>query len=254
MLRPHMKTTRPVADLRAGRNDWYRIENSANTDTTEIYIYDEIGYFGVTASDFVRELQNVRSSNIDLHLNTPGGDVFDGVAIYNALLNHRAQVTTYVDSLAASAGSFIAMAGDTRYIAKTAQMMIHDAWGMGLGNAKDLRSLADLLDMNSDNIAGIYADRAGGTKASWRKAMEAETWYTAAESVKAGLATEVMSANGQSTDNSFDLSIFNYAGRRNAPAPVLDSALEIQTKQPESIYENHLDLEEIRRVMMEVFQ
>src|SRR4026209_2051548 len=109
MFRPHMKTARPVADLRAGRKDWYRIENSAGNDTTEIYIYDEIGYFGVTAADFVRELQNIRTSNIDLHLNTPGGDVFDGVAIYNALLNHRAHVNTYVDSLAASAGSFIAM-------------------------------------------------------------------------------------------------------------------------------------------------
>lgn len=249
MLRPHMKTARPVADLRAGRNDWYRIENSANADTTEIYIYDEIGYFGVTASDFVKDLQGVRTQNIDLHLNTPGGDVFDGVAIYNALLNHRAQVTTYIDSLAASAGSFIAMAGDTRYIAKTAQMMIHDAHGLAIGNSQDMRELADLLEMHSDNIAGIYADRAGGTTASWRKAMKAETWYTSAEAVKANLATSVLDSSGKA-ENSWDLSVFNYSGRDNAPAPVL----EIQTQQPESIYENPLDLEEIRRALQEVYQ
>jgi len=254
MLRPYMKTTRPVADLRAGRNDWFRIENSAtNSDTTKIYIYDEIGYFGVTASDFVRELQNVKTQNIDLHLNTPGGDVFDGVAIYNALLNHRATVTTYVDSLAASAGSFIAMAGDTRYIAKTAQMMIHDAHGLAIGNATDMRELADLLEMHSDNIAGIYADRAGGTTASWRKSMKAETWYTAAEAVKANLATSILDASGNTQNNSWDLSVYNFAGREKAPEPVIESTLGIQTKQPESIADT-LDLDEIRRVMMEVFQ
>jgi ATP-dependent protease ClpP protease subunit len=240
-----MRSARPAADLRAGRNQWYRIEN-VQSDTTEIYIYDEIGYFGVTASDFVNELQKVRTPNIDLHLNTPGGDVFDGVAIYNALLNHRAEVTTYIDSLAASAGSFIAMAGNQRYIAKTGQMMIHDAHGLAIGNSGDMRELADLLDMNSDNIAGIYADRAGGTQASWRKAMKAETWYTAAEAVKAGLATEVMSANGQSPDNSWDLSVFNYAGRQTAPAPELP---EIAQEEQSTI-----DPDEIRRVMTEVFQ
>lgn len=251
MLRPHMKSARPVADLRAGRKDWYRIENSASSDTTEIYIYDEIGYFGVTASDFVRDLQNVRTQNIDLHLNTPGGDVFDGVAIYNALLSHKAKVTTYVDSLAASAGSFIAMAGDQRIIARTGQMMIHDAHGLAVGNATDMRELAELLDKNSDNIAGIYAERAGGTITAWRKAMKNETWYSAQEALKANLATEIMQTNGNNTDNSWDLSVFNYTGRAHSPDPVL----EIQTKQPESMHDMEpIDVEKLRQCLQEAFR
>jgi ATP-dependent protease ClpP protease subunit len=209
--------------LRSGRADWYRIENH-NADTADLYIYDEIGYFGVTASDLLNELAAVTAGTINVRINSPGGDVFDGIAIYNALLSHPATVNTTVDSLAASAASFITMAGETITMSPHSQMMIHDAHGLAIGNAQDMRDLADLLDRQSDNIASIYADRAGGSIADWRTAMKAETWYSAAEAVDAGLADTVAPKAGQQptgADNTFDLSIFGYQGRQDAPEPFI---------------------------------
>lgn len=217
-----LKTARPIAKLRQGRNDWYRFENLANDPTTSnVYIYDEIGYFGVTAQDFVRDLQQVDAEKINLHLNTPGGEVFDGIAIYNALRSHKAEVTVHIDALAASIGSVIAMAGDRVIMAKNATMMIHDASGMVVGNAQDMREVADLLDKTSDNIASMYADRVEGTdQESWRDLMRAETWFSSAEALKAGLVDEIVDPR-DSGKNDWDLSIFSYSGRDSAPDPIL---------------------------------
>jgi ATP-dependent protease ClpP protease subunit len=223
-----LRLARPVARLRQGRTGWYRIANKAG-GTAEVYIYDEIGYFGTTAKGFVDELRQVKAARIDLHLNSPGGDAFDGIAIYQALLDHKATVTTHVDALAASAASFIAMAGEQIVIARNATMMIHDAFGLAVGNAGDMRDLAERLD----KVADIYAQRAGGTVADWREAMRAETWYDAEEAVEAGLADEVKARtpaeddeeeSPAAADDSFDLSVFTYAGRDHAPAPQLRPA------------------------------
>ena len=218
----HLKMARPVGQLKEGRSDWYRIDNKAG-QVAKVYIYDEIGWFGVTADDFVKDLNAVTAGEIELHLNSPGGDAFQGIAIYNALRNHQAKITVRVDGLAASAASFIAQAGERVVIEKTAQMMIHDAAGLVIGNASDMREMADLLDKMSDNIASIYADRSGGGLGMWRDRMRAESWYSADEAVKAGLADEVAGGDEsrQAPDNKWDLSIFNYAGREHAPAPVL---------------------------------
>src|SRR6478672_11496126 len=117
---------RNAAD-KAGNKDWFRIQNKADaSDTTEVYIYDEIGFWGTTASDFVQQLAQITTDKIDLHLNSPGGEIFDGVAIYQSLKGHPATVNVYIDSLAASAASFIAQAGDNVFIGRNATMMIHD--------------------------------------------------------------------------------------------------------------------------------
>lgn len=201
------RTTRSIMNLRQGRNDWYRITNQASG--ARVDIYDEIGWFGVNAADFVKDLAGV-TGNIDLHLNCPGGDVFEAVAIYNALIQRDGTVSVSIDGLAASAASFIAQAASPGQlaIAKTASMMIHDAFGMGVGNASDMRELADLLDQQSDNIAGIYADRSGKPVDHWRQAMRAESWFTGQAAVDAGLADRVQ---GQGVDNTFDLSVFRSA-------------------------------------------
>jgi ATP-dependent protease ClpP protease subunit len=182
--RPHASNLRPHAEF-------YRITN-ADASRAEVFLYDFIDPdFGVNANDFVRDLRAITAKAIDLHINSGGGFVFDAVAIYSALKNHPATVDVSVDGIAASAASFIAQAGDSIAIEKPAKMMIHDAGGLVVGNAADMREMADLLDDLSDTIAGIYADRAGGTVATWRTAMRAETWYGAAEAVKAGLADKV---------------------------------------------------------------
>jgi ATP-dependent protease ClpP protease subunit len=180
---------------------WYRITNDAPRDRAKIYIYDMIGEWGVTASDFVNELNSLNSRHIDLHLNCQGGHVFDGLAMYAALRNHAAEVTVYVDALAASAASFIAQAGNKRIMEPNARMMIHDAQGLCIGNADAARELANLLDDASNNIADIYAERSNTDQKTWRKAMKNETWYSAEEAVSAGLADEV-AGQGDNTTNS----------------------------------------------------
>ena len=208
------RTTRTIANLKQGRNDWYQIKNAVDGLPTQVVIYDEIGYFGVTAQDFLNDLAGVKGP-IELHLNTPGGEVFDGIAIYGALAQ-RADVTIIVDSLAASIGSVIAMAASPGQLKMSvgSQLMIHDGFGMAIGNAQDVREFADLLDQQSDNIASIYAARTGQPAAFWREQMRAETWYAADRAVEAGLADEVLAQPGRPVKNDWDLSLF-----RNAAAP-----------------------------------
>lgn len=201
---------------RTGNGTWYRIENKTKSAETDIYIYDEIGYWGVTAQSFVDDLRAVKNKKITVHINSPGGEVWDGLAIYDALKNHSAEVTVRVTAIAASAASFIAMAGDKIVIGRNAQMMIHDAMAIAIGNPADMRAMADLLDAQSDNIADIYARRAGGTKADWRTRMSANgtdgTWYFGQEAVDIGLADETTDPDESTEDTStdrWDVSIFN---------------------------------------------
>lgn len=210
----------------AGARSWYDIRNStdAATDVAEVLLYDEIGWYGVSAADFARELATVDASAITVRINSPGGDVYDALAILNALRGHSATITTVVDGLAASAASFIAQAGDVRLMRPNSQVMIHDSWGVAVGDAEDLRKMADELERASNNIASIYADRAGGTVEDWRAVMRAETWFSDAEAVEAGLADRVegkADATESARAAAYDLSIFNHAGRRAAPAPRL---------------------------------
>ncbi len=207
--------------------DWYRIETKAGkvngTKTAEVWIYDEIQPWAVNAKDVASELREIDANEITLHINSRGGDAFQGIAIYNALKDHPAKVTVTVDGLAASAASLIAQAGDRVRMNRGAQMMIHDAAGFVMGSASDMEEFAAVLDKVSDSIAGIYASRIGGTVEEWRAAMRAESWYTAAEAVEVGLADELVTEEPpQRPANAWDLSVFNYAGRDAAPPPVLN--------------------------------
>jgi ATP-dependent protease ClpP protease subunit len=175
---------------------WYIIRNQADepatdveNDTTEVFIYDEIGgSFGVDANVFVQELSLITTPNIKVRINSPGGNVFDSIAIRNSLLNHPANVITFIDALAASGASIVALGGDEIVMMPGSQMMIHDAMGLEMGNAKEMRAMADFLDRQSDNIAGIYAGKAGGDIPEWRDKMLAETWMFADEAIELGLA------------------------------------------------------------------
>lgn len=220
--------------------DWYRIENNAtDPDATDVYVYDSIGgWFGVYADEFIQDLKGISSSNINLRINSPGGSVFDGVAIANAIRSHPANVTVYVDGLAASIASVIALAGNKLVMMPQTSFMIHDASGGCYGNAAEMEYMRNLLDKQSDNIAAAYAAAAGGTTEEWRARMKDETWYTAQECVDAGLADEVMAIpkKGEDAEDpaaqaptpvyarmqaAWDLAAYKYAGRENAPAPVV---------------------------------
>ena len=226
--RPGMRT--PKSEK--GR-PWYRIENAfvdeenSDRNTTPVYIYDEIGdsWWGdsTSAANFIKQIGMIATPNIELHLNSPGGDIFDGVAIYNALRAHNAKITVIVDALAASAASFIAQAGDEVIMTKAATMMIHDGAAMVWGTAADMRSTADLLDKLSNTVAEIYSDRAGESIEFFRELMMEETWYNAHEAVEVGLADKIgedtKKEDDEEAQNKWDMSVFNYAGREAAPNP-----------------------------------
>lgn len=223
-----------AAKSKGNPKPWFRIENAhvdednATDEVTVIYIYDVIGDSwwedATPASEFVKQLSNIKTPRIELHLNSPGGDIFDGVAIYNALKAHSATVTVIVDALAASAASFIAQAGDEVIMTKAATMMIHDGSAMAWGPASVMRDTADLLDKLSNTVAEIYSDRAGQTVEFWRNLMIEETWYNSHEAVEAGLADQIgeetKDEDDRAAQNKWDLSVFNYAGRNNAPDPL----------------------------------
>lgn len=172
---------------------WFDIQNSVADAPAVVRIYDEISFAAVNAADFAREMAAVDAADIRVEINSPGGNVFDGVAIYNVLRTHPAHITTRVDGLAASAASFIAQAGDMRLMMSGAQMMIHDAWGGCVGSAADMLEMASVLEQQNAVIAGIYAERSGRTPDAFVDLMSAETWMTADEAVEVGLADQVFS-------------------------------------------------------------
>jgi len=176
--------------------EWFRITNKAESRTAEVDIFDTIGsWYGVTAKDLAAQLAALDVDDIHLRVNSPGGDVFDGLAIMNALRQHKASVHADVIGLAASAASYIAVGGaDDVHMSPGSMLMIHDASGLVWGNAQDMHETGDLLDKISDNIASLYAKKAGGTLSGWRGVMREERWYTAEEAVSAGLADEAEDA------------------------------------------------------------
>ena len=178
----------------ASKGDWYSIANKTSDEQVDLYLYDEIGMFGTTANNFQAELAEIKTARLNVHISSKGGDIFEGITIYNALRAHSAPITTTVDAIAASIASVIAQAGDTRLMLTGSQMMIHDAHGYGEGAADDFDDLAEKLRFQSDIIAGIYAERAGGTgkKAHFLSLMKDETWMSADEAVSEGLADEVI--------------------------------------------------------------
>jgi len=184
-----------VADLPSMRLPWYEVRDEAGGpggDPATVLIYDEIGgSFGVTAKDFAVALEKITAPTIHLRINSPGGSLFDAIAIYNTLHHHPARVVVYVDALAASAASLIAMGGDEIVMMPGSQLMIHDASAVEDGNAADMRAMSAFLDRQSDNVADIYRLRGGGEAGEWRELMLAETWMFAAEAVDMGLADRV---------------------------------------------------------------
>lgn len=206
---------------RARSEKWFRMAADPDTRVAQVYLYDPIdSWFGVTAKDFAREWTALDADHIDLFINSPGGDVFDAMAILNVIRRTEAHVVAHIDGIAASAASFIAMGADEVVMGRNSELMIHDASGLCWGPAEDMQKMADDLTRVSENIASVYAEKAGGEPATWREAMLAETWYSAEEAVTAGLADRVDTDRDKSeVKNSLDLSAFAHAGRAHAPAP-----------------------------------
>jgi ATP-dependent protease ClpP protease subunit len=181
------------------------IRAQVQTGVGEICIYDVIdswgGEWGVCAAEVAAALASLAgASTVDVRLNSPGGDYFEGVNIAHQLARYSGIVTVHVDGLAASAASVVAMGGARIIMAHGSQMMIHEASSMAWGTAAEMRRTADMLDQTNADIAAMYAQRTGGDVDEWRAAVAAETWYTAAQAVAAGLADEVVSLPTRAPD------------------------------------------------------
>ena len=196
---------------------WYTIR--AREGGAEVLIYDEIGAYGVSAKGFLAELGALPDdAAIDLRLNSPGGSVFDAVAIHNALGRHPGTVTVWIDGIAASAASYIAMAGDEIVMPENAFLMIHDPSGLVMGTAAEMREMAATLDKIAASMTRGYAARSGKPEEEIAALLAAETWFSAAEALEVGLATQL--SEPVRIAASFDIARF-----RNAP-PELVEAVE----------------------------
>lgn len=164
--------------------------------SAEIFIYEDVGasfFGGVSAKDFAVDLKKIGAvETINLHLNSPGGDVFDGMAIYRQLVDHKAKVIAHVDGLAASIASVIAMAGDEIRISESGFMMIHNASALAYGDTGEMRRMADLLETVNGTIADVYIARNGKSRDDVLALMEAETWMNGSDAVEMGFATSVV--------------------------------------------------------------
>ena len=211
---------------------------SAQNGEAEILCYDEIGFNlwtgeGIASKQFAQDLKSLGDIHtINLLMNSPGGDVFEGLAIYNTLMNSKAQVNVRIDGLAASIASVIAMAGDKITIAENGSMMIHAAWTLAIGNAADLRKTADTLDTITQGIVASYAKRTGMDAKKITTMMDAETWMTGQECVDQGFADAVMPCK-QGVSAKFAMN----AKYRNAPKELLaskeDPAADLLASYPE---------------------
>jgi ATP-dependent Clp protease, protease subunit len=200
----------------------------AGADEAHVYVYDVIGewFGGVSAQQFARDLQGIRAATVHLHINSPGGDVFDARAMVSTLLAHPSTIVAHVEGLAASAASYLMLGADRVDITDGAFVMIHNAWGVYMGNRHELRREADVLEKIDNSIIADYLRKAGGTSEEWQARMDAETWLTAAEALELKLVDAVVEAGSQSPDapeaRNWNLSAYEHvpAALQKAAPPV----------------------------------
>lgn len=224
-MNPQLSTRRILNSLSDRSRDWFRIANRA--DEADVYIFDEIGYWGTTARDFIEQVKDLDVATINLYVSSIGGDVFDGIAIYNTLRTHEARVVAQVDSMAASIASVIVQAGDTRRMVTGSQMMIHRASSLAWGTAEDMAKQAEILTKQDDIIAGIYAERAGGDADRYLDLMHAETWMNADETIDEGLADELVEPKPSNSEETDDTEPAEAAAKGSEISDWLAASLEI---------------------------
>ena len=164
---------------------WYNIQNKAG-ETAEIYIFDEIGTYGVTAQDFISEIKDLKDMPINIRINSLGGDVFDGMAMYNVIKRREAKTTVYIEGIAASIATIIALGADEVIMAENSLFMIHNAWGGTSGEAKDMRKTAETLDKITSELTDIYVKKTGLSYDALAEMMDEETWLNAQEAFDLG--------------------------------------------------------------------
>lgn len=185
----------------------FNIENKGG-DELEIDLYEEIGFWGVEASAFRNQIKDFKGSTINLKINSPGGDVFDGIAMHNDLVEHPAQVKVTVTGLAASAASIVAMAADEIEMGSASFLMIHNAWTIGMGDRHDFADLSGMLGKIDHALAQVYSRRTGKSAKAIQELMDAETWMDPADAINDGFADSEVGTDSDGAQAKFDLSCF----------------------------------------------
>ena len=167
--------------------NWYNITNVADSNIAEVMIYDEIGMYGVDAKSFINDVKNLpKDTSVLLRINSPGGSVIDGLAIYDAISRLPQKVTSRIEGIAASMASVIALAADEVIMSENSLYMIHNVWGGEVGESDDLRKAADLMDKMGERLVNIYVSKSGQSEEQIRAWMDEETWFNSSEAVEAG--------------------------------------------------------------------
>lgn len=175
---------------------WYQIKNKGN-DVVDISLHDEIGLWGVSAADFINELKaSSAAKSINLSIHSPGGNMLDGLAIYNALKAHPAKVYSHVTGIAASAASTVLMAGDVVTMPEDAYIMIHNPMGMAFGGSEEMRDYADIMDKLKAGAVNIYAKKSGKDLQEISEMMDSETWLNSSESLEHGFIDTITDSIG----------------------------------------------------------
>jgi len=229
---------------------WFNIQAKADSKSAEVFIFDTVGddmWGGVSANSFKDELMALEGvTELNVHINSPGGSVFDGVAIYNLLAKHEAAVNVHIEGMALSIASIIAMAGDTVTIAENAMFMIHNPWNIVVGDAAELRKTADVMDTVKGQMVATYQHKTGLDADLLSDMMDAETWLTGEEAVAQGFADTLSSPMAMAACAAFD-----YKQYKHAPDELLAKGREMHaklaapTRDKGAARRRHLDLVEL---------
>ena len=201
----------------------------SQSDSTTIYLYGVIDeYFGVSAEDIARNLEELRGKAVTLRINSPGGDVFDGRAMYAAIKQHG-NVTAQIDGLAASAATYVALAAKSVNMTDGGFMMIHNAWTLAFGNKNDFMEMADLLGKFDETIINDYIKKTGKSKDELAAMMDAETWMNAQEALDMGFIDAITDGEViDSPDNPANL--WNLSAFDNAPKALTEPKKDLQAE------------------------
>lgn len=172
------------------QKEWYKITNKAS-DIADVYLFNDIGTFGITAQSFIDEIKEYENKELNIHINSLGGEVFEGMAIYSIIQRRKAKTTVYIEGIAASIASVIALAADEVIMSENSLLMIHNAWGGTQGDAKDMRKQADVLDKITNEIAEVYVKKTRMPYSQIEEMMNEETWLTAEEAVALGFVDSI---------------------------------------------------------------
>ena len=172
---------------------WYNIQNKAGK-STDVYIFDEIGMWGVTAQNFISDIKDLKDTPINLRINSLGGDVFDGLAIYNVIKKRTAKTTVYIEGIAASIATIIALGADEVVMSENSLFMIHNASGGAMGESKDLQKTAEVLNKITRQLAEVYESKTGLSQETIQDMMDEETWLNAQEAFELGFIDTISDA------------------------------------------------------------